>query len=114
MKSELEKMLEKKAETIIRVSNYVDDFCTLQERKYIIELIKKIDYDFYKIIINKHMTFTFGDKYFYPVDEFFICIPKGSNFKGLKKFCDNIVYNELKKDYNKYKKNFKEYFNISE
>lgn len=113
MKSELQKMLEIKAETIIEVSNYVDDFCTLQERDYIFELIKKIDIDFYKIVTNNHMTFTYGDKYFYPANELFICIPKGSNFKGLKKFCSNKVYNELKQDYNKYKKNFIGYFDIS-
>jgi hypothetical protein len=113
MKSELQKILEEKAKTIIKVSNYVDDFCTLQEREYIFELIKKIDIDFYNIIINKNMTFTFGDKYFYPANEFFICIPKDSNFKGLKKFCSNEVYNFLKQDYNKYKKNFNNYFDIS-
>ena len=86
MKSELQKMLEKKASTIIEVSYLVDVECTLQERDYIFELIKKIDIDFYKIVTNNHMTFTYGDKYFYPANELFICIPKGSNFKGLKKF----------------------------
>jgi len=113
MKSELQKMLEKKSETVIQVSNYVDDFCTLQEREYIFELIKKIDIDFYKIITNNHMTFIFGDKYFYPANEFFICIPKCSNFKGLKKICTNEAYDKLKQDYNKHKKNFNDYFDIS-
>ena len=113
MKSKLQQSLEKKAKTIIEISNYVDDFCTLQEREYILELIKKRDIDFYKTITNNHMTFTYGDKYFYPANEVFICIPKDSKFKGLKKFCSNIVYNELKQDYNKYKKNFNGYFDIS-
>ena len=113
MKSELQKMLERESETIIRVSNYVDDFCTLLEKEYIFELIKKRDIDFYKTITKNNITFIYGDKYFAPLNDLLVCIPKGSNLKGLKKLCDNEMYKLIVSDYNKMKKNLNDYFDIS-
>ncbi len=114
MKSELQKMLEEKASTIIRVSYLVDDECTLLDKEYIYELIKKIDIDFYKKIIKKEVCFIYGDKFFAPLNKSIICIPKDSNFKRLKEICNDQMCKEIILIYKKLEKNFTGYFNIVE
>ena len=74
------------SETVLSVEIYHDVKPTIQEKDFIINKIKSLDFDFYKAIKNKNISFSFGEKYFTPINKkYFVCIPKDSTTHELPK-----------------------------
>ena len=106
------------SETVLSVEIYHDVKPTIQENDFIINKIKSLDLDFYKAIKNKNISFSFGDKYFAPINEkYCVCIPKDSTTHELPKLVGNEkISQEIVSDFLHnflFKDKLNNYFNIS-
>jgi len=116
--SKLNEIIMEMSETVLTIKNYEDVHVTLQETEFIKNKIKELDLDFYQKLKNEKLSFSFGEKYFCPINEkHCVCIPIDSdtsevfNLLNDKDFCKEIVsdflHNFLFKNY------LNDYFNIS-
>jgi hypothetical protein len=106
------------SETVLAVEIYHDVKPTIQENDFIINRIKSLDIEFYKAIKNKNISFSFGDKYFAPINEkYCVCIPKDSTTHELPKLINSEeLSKEIVSDFLHnfvFKCRFDGYFNIS-
>ena len=116
--NEFEKALINASETVLTIENYHDVKPTIQENEFIINRIKTLDFDFYKSIKNKNISFSFGDKYFAPINEkYCVCIPKDATTHELPNLINNDeVCEEIVSDFLHnfvFKCRFDGYFDIS-
>lgn len=72
----LTELLQMKADSIIDVVAVVDIEPTVLNREDVLNLIKVDDPDFYEAMKGWEGSFTYGDKYFWPLDEQrLFCVP---------------------------------------
>ena len=116
--NELEKQIMEISETVLTIEIYHDVKVTVQETEFIKNRIKDLNFDFYKNIENNENSFSFGEKYFAPInDKHCLCIPKDSDTMEIYNLIDNelffskiiedFLHNFLFKDY------LNGYFNIT-
>ena len=117
-KSFFEEELLRRSETVLRVGFVHDSHVTLQDEKFIKDLIKMHDLNFYKSLLKRpNMTFSFGDKYFAPFTKnTLICIPKNSDTKSILDLIQDKKWaKEIEDSYKSFLKanKFDGYFDIS-
>jgi hypothetical protein len=117
-KSFFEEEMLRRSQTVLRVSFAHDNQATLQDEKFIKDLIKMHDLNFYKSLLKRpNMTFSFGDKYFAPLTKnTLICIPKNSDTNAISDLLQDKKWaKEIEDSYKSFlkAKKFDGYFDIS-